>query len=70
MTVTVTMERDPSAAPPSARRQHEMWLALTSQGLTVLSLDARLGARIQVQAPDEVTALDLVCDAYREALAR
>ena len=66
MTVTVTMERDPSAVPVSTRGQHEMWLALTAQGLTVLSLDARLGARIQVEAPDEVTALGLLRDAYRE----
>ena len=68
MTITVTMESDASAAPISPRGQHEMWLALTAQGLTVLSLDTHRRARVQVQAPDEVTALGLVRDAYRDAL--
>jgi hypothetical protein len=69
MTVTVTLERDLSAPTVSTRQLHQTWLALTAEGLTVLALDARLAARVQVQAANEVDALELVRDAYRQALA-
>lgn len=68
MPITVTMRPETPGPHASTREVHEMWIALTVEGFTVVSVDDRLGVRVEVDAPSEDDALELVRDAYGRGL--
>jgi hypothetical protein len=68
MTITVSMRPDAPARPASTREVHEMWIALAVEGFRVVSVDDHLAVQVEVDAPSEDDAVELVRDAYGRGL--
>lgn len=68
MTITVSMRPDTPVPHASTRAVHEMWIALAVEGFHVLSVDDQLAVQVEVEAPSENDAVELVRDAYGRGL--
>lgn len=68
MTITVSMRPDTPVPHASTREVHELWLALAGEGFRVLSVDDHLAVQVEVDAPSELDAHQLVADAYGRGL--
>ncbi len=68
MPITVSMRPDTPIPHALTRAVHEMWIAMAVEGFHVLSVDDHLEVRVEVNAPSEHDALELVRDAYGRGL--
>ena len=68
MTITVSMRPDTPVPHASTLAVYVRWLALAGEGLRVLSVDDHPAVQVELDAPSELDAHQLVADAYGRGL--